>query len=472
MLRIYNTLSRTKENFKPLNDNEVTLYSCGPTVYSTPHIGNMRAYTFVDTLVRTLNVAGYNVNNVINITDVGHLTSDADEGEDKLEKAAKNSNKNAYYIAKEYTDIFFKYLELLNIQKPKSFPKATEYIQEQIDMIKELQNKGFVYLTKDGVYFNTVKFEKYSELANINIEGLRKGERVAFGDKINETDFALWKFSGKTKRQMEWDSPWGIGFPGWHIECSAMAKHLLGEQIDIHTGGIDHIPIHHTNEIAQSEALSGKSFSQYWMHVNFLQLLPEGETEFDEDAEIKMSKSKGTAFTVDQIIEHGFDPMVLKFLYLSAHYRNELKFNFTLLKSAENTFNKMQTKAYEIKKLNNNKKIILENNSFTSEFLKYMFDDLNTPKAISYIHQVLNNETDNDKKYNFLISIDEVLGLNLLKFEPKKDIIPKSVILLAEHRIEARRTKNWLAADDYRSQIEKKGFEIKDTPEGYDLTKK
>jgi len=266
-IHIYNTLTKQKELFKPLNDDFVSMYSCGPTVYSKPHIGNMRAYSFVDTLVRALTVAGYNVKNLINITDVGHLTSDDDYGDDKLELAAKKTNKSAYDIAEMY-------------------------IEDQIHMIKTLEEKGFTYVTSDGVYFDTSKFDTYTELANINVDGLQEGSRVEMGEKKNVTDFALWKFSPKDEqREMEWQSPWGLGFPGWHIECSAMAMKYLGNQIDIHTGGIDHIHIHHSNEIAQSEAFSDKKFVNYWMHVNFLQL-EKTEEENTDDAVILLINFK------------------------------------------------------------------------------------------------------------------------------------------------------------------------------------
>ena len=302
-LKLYNTLSREVETFKTLEKGVVRMYSCGPTVYSYPHIGNMRAYVFSDLVKRVLLTEGYNVINAINITDVGHLTSDADDGEDKLEKEAKKQNKTAYEIADYFTDIFMRYLKDLNIVEATVYPKATDHIEEQINMVLGLEDKGFTYVTSDGVYFDTSKFPTYADFAKIDIDGLSEGSRVEVNkEKRNKTDFALWKFSTKEEnREMEWESPWGLGFPGWHMECSAMILKHLGEQIDIHTGGIDHIPIHHTNEIAQTESFTGKKFSNFWMHINFLQLEKKDDEEASE--EDKMSKSKGNIITIDDLSE-------------------------------------------------------------------------------------------------------------------------------------------------------------------------
>jgi len=470
-IRFYNTLTRQLEDFKPLNEDLVSLYSCGPTVYSTPHIGNMRAYTFVDLLVRTLKVNGYNVKNLINITDVGHLTSDADDGDDKLEKAAKQKQKNAYDIAEEYTNVFFRYLEELNITKPTKFPKATDHIKEQIEMISILEDKGYTYITKDGVYFNTAKFDKYSELSKLDIEGLRKGERVDFGDKVNSTDFALWKFSPQNEqRDMEWESPWGKGFPGWHIECSAMACKHLGEQIDIHTGGIDHIPIHHTNEIAQTESVTNKKFVNYWLHVNFLQLLSDENTNSDKDSELKMSKSKGTAYTIDQLIEMGFNPLSLKYFYLSAHYRNELKFNFNILKNQEHAFNKLRNKIYDLRERTSF--YDYKKNNLVLNMLSLLNEDLDTPKMLAYFHEEINNnDNTNEDKLSLVYYFDLFTGLELLNYKPEQVLIPENVIQLAEDRLIARKNKDWAASDKLRELIKLEGFEIKDSKDSYELNK-
>ncbi|MBU2104420.1 MAG: class I tRNA ligase family protein, partial [Nanoarchaeota archaeon] len=270
-LKLYNTLARKKEIFKPIKNEEVCMYTCGPTVYWYQHIGNLKAYIFADILKRTLKFNDYKVKHVINVTDVGHLTSDSDEGEDKIERAAAKEGKTAQEIAKFYFDLFLKDLKKLNIQEPAIWCKATEHIKEQIALIKKLEEKGFVYRTSDGIYFDTSKFKNYGKLAKLDIKGLKAGQRTNMREKKNKTDFALWKFSENPgKRQQEWNSPWGIGFPGWHLECSAMSMKYLGETFDIHTGGVDHIPIHHTNEIAQSESATGKRFVNYWMHENFL----------------------------------------------------------------------------------------------------------------------------------------------------------------------------------------------------------
>lgn len=466
-LYIYNTLTKQKELFEPLNDDFVRMYSCGPTVYSKPHIGNMRAYSFVDTLVRALEISGYKVQNLINITDVGHLTSDEDHGDDKLELAAKKNNQSAYDIAEMYTILFYQYLKDLNIKSPTKFPKATEHIEEQIHMIRTLEEKGFTYITNDGVYFDTSKFETYSELANIKIEGLREGARVQFGDKKNITDFALWKFSPKNeKREMEWDSPWGLGFPGWHIECSAMAMKYLGNQIDIHTGGIDHIHIHHSNEIAQSEAYSDKKFVNYWMHVNFLQL--ENDNNDNDNAEIKMSKSKGTAYTIDQIQEMGYDALAIKYFYLTAHYRNELKFNFDILDSASKTFNRLRNKILEIKKEDTSydpSSIIIN-----QKLVDYILDDLDTPKVLASFHEIINSDASNVEKLNSVATMDLLFGLNFMSYEIVNDIIPESVYSLAKKRELARENKEWLKSDKLRDEINKLGYSIKDENNGFILS--
>lgn len=469
----YNTLTRKKETFKPIEEGHVSLYSCGPTVYSTPHIGNMRAYSFVDLLVRTLKANNYNVKNLINITDVGHLTSDADDGEDKLEKASKETNTNAYDIAEEYTQVFYKYLQWLNIEQPSEYPKATDHISEQIDMIKELEELGYAYITSDGVYFDTSKFDAYDKLSKLDIHGLREGERVDFGEKKNKTDFALWKFSPEDKkRDMEWESPWGLGFPGWHIECSAMARKHLGNQIDIHTGGIDHIPIHHTNEIAQTEAITGESFVNYWMHVNFLQLLPEnGQEQTSDDAEIKMSKSKGTAYTLDQLVEKGIEPLTLKFLYLSAHYRNELKFNFEILETAQRSYDKLRHKIFDLK--NGAKIETFSADDVSNSLLMHFNNDLDTPKAVAQFHSILNDKTISDKeKINAVQLFDSLTGLQLLDFVPKEDDVPDSIKALVEQRLLAKSEKDWAKADSIRDEIHDLGYKLEESKEGVKIKKR
>ncbi|MEI6850014.1 MAG: cysteine--tRNA ligase, partial [archaeon] len=368
MLKLFNTLTRKKEEFKPIKKGNVGMYSCGPTVYWYQHIGNMRAYLFADTLKRVLLYNKYKVKHVINITDVGHLTSDADEGEDKMEKAASKEGRSAKEIAEYYFDAFHKDLKKLNILEPSKWTKATEHIEEQIELIKKLEKKGYTYLTNDGIYFNTKKFKDYSKFARLNIEGLEAGKRIDIGDKKNKTDFALWKFSGQTKRQQEWESPWGKGFPGWHIECSAMSMKYLGKHFDIHTGGIDHIPIHHTNEIAQSECATGDKFVNYWLHNDFL--LFKGE---------KVSKSKGGLYTISELEELGYRAEHYRYLFLLTQYNRPLNFTIENLDAARTAFERIRRKIIELKeiKLKGNDKT----KQYEKEFLESINDDLNTPRA-------------------------------------------------------------------------------------------
>ena len=397
----------------PINEGKVLIYSCGPTVYHYAHIGNLRTFVFADILNNTLKQAGYNVKHQINITDVGHLVSDADDGEDKMEKGAKREGKSVWDIAKYYTDAFFSDLSLLNIDKDKFiWTKATDFIEEQIDMVKILEKKGYTYKTSDGIYFDTSKFPKYREFANLDIEGLQKGKRVEDekNEKKNKTDFALWKFSSKDKkREMEWDSPWGIGFPGWHLECSSMSRAVLGEHIDIHTGGIDLVPVHHTNEIAQSECSldDGKRFVNYWMHVNFLNL--------DKG---KMSKSFGEFLRLNSILEKNISPISYKYLLLMTHYRKELKFSFDSLIAAENAYNKLKKKFISISQ-NGKERISLENLSkealkYKKEFISAMYDDLNTSVALSKMWALINDKNIKDEeKHTLLIFFDKYFKINL-----------------------------------------------------------
>lgn len=464
-LHLYNTLSRKVETFYTLNsDNTVKMYSCGPTVYSYPHIGNMRAYVFTDLLKRALLINGFNVFNAINITDVGHLTSDSDEGDDKMEREAKKTGKNAYDIAQYYSDVFFNDIDKLNLLPANVYPKATDHIKEQIDMIKTLEVKGYTYITSDGVYYDSSKFETYADLAKLDIEGLEGGNRVELNsEKRNLTDFSLWKFSNSNEnRQMEWNSPWGVGFPGWHAECSAMIMKHLGEQIDIHTGGIDHIPVHHTNEIAQTEATTGKKFSNFWLHVNFLQLK---NLEDDSGEEIKMSKSLGNILTISGLEEKGYSPMVVKYFYLTSHYRSELQFNFELLNSAKNTFIRLQNKIFDIKENSNN--------SIDSKFLddiKIEFNnDLNTPNMFALLHKTLGSDISIEEKLGVIEFVEQVTGLD---FSIEEVLIPKEIIKLADERLEARNNKKWTESDRLRDIILDKGYIIKDNNESYELLEK
>ncbi|NMB67011.1 cysteine--tRNA ligase [Candidatus Woesearchaeota archaeon] len=461
-----NTLGGKLEVFIPLNPNEVTMYTCGPTVYARAHIGNMRAYIFADILRRTLEYAGYKVKQVMNITDVGHLTSDADEGEDKLQKSAKEQRTTAWEISKKYTELFLKDISNLNIQRPSILCKATDHIQEQIELVKILEQKGFTYITSDGVYYDTSKFPKYGELAKLNIDGLKAGYRIDMGEKRNKTDFALWKFSKPNeKRDMEWNSPWGRGFPGWHIECSAMSMKYLGETFDVHTGGIDHIPVHHTNEIAQSEAATGKKFVNYWLHSNFL-VISKNE---------KMSKSLGNIVDLDTLINEGYDPLAYRYLCLNTHYRKQLIYGKSFLDSASNSYNLLKDKIKELdksaKQVENLEKLGDKFKIYLKNFKSAVFNDLNTPRGIAVMWGVLKDkELTSEEKYYLICDFDKIFALNLSKIRYENNI-PQDIKELALRREKFRKNKQWVEADKLREEIISKGYSIKDTSNGYVIEK-
>ncbi len=446
-MKIYNTLSRSVEEFAPINPPNVGMYSCGPTVYDYQHIGHMRRYVGDDLLIRVLKYNDFKVQPVMNITDVGHLVSDADEGEDKMEKGAKKFGLSVWDIAKKFEQQFKDSCLLLNIELPIDLMHATDYISEQINLIKKLEEKGFTYKTADGIYFDTSKFSDYFKLSRQNPEELKAGVRVEMGEKKNVSDFALWKFSPKDeKRQMEWKSPWGVGFPGWHIECSAMSMKALGESFDIHTGGIDHINIHHTNEIAQAQAATGKPFVKYWVHHAFLTV--EGE---------KMSKSLGNTFTVEDVVSKGFDPMSLRYLYLQTHYRQEMNFTWDSLAASQTALNKLRRHYLEA----GSGEIVLPD-----EFETAINDDLNLPKALSVVWENiddLNKET--------LDTIDSVLGLQLSRYKEEDIEVPENIQSLVNKREELRKAGNWEEADKVRQEVEGLGYQIEDTKDGIKVTK-
>jgi len=453
VLKIYNTLTRKEEVFKPIKKGQVGMYVCGPTVYWYQHIGNLRSYLFSDILRRVLEFNKFEVKEVMNITDVGHLTSDSDEGEDKMEKAAKKEGKKAEDIADYYLKIFKKDFKKLNISEPTIWSRATKHIKEQIEFIKDLEKKGFVYQTKDGVYFDTSKLKDYGKLAKLDIEGLQAGKRIGLGEKKNKTDFALWKFSKKPgERQQEWKSPWGVGFPGWHIECSAMSTKYLGAQFDIHTGGIDHISIHHTNERAQNIGKFGKPSVKYWLHGNFLTF--KGK---------KVSKSKGGLFTVSELEEKGFSPLEYRYLVLSTHYRKPLNFSLDELTSAKNAYQRLKNIISEIK---DDKK---SNGKYLDDFQKVINDDLNIPKALQVLWKLVRDDRAHGK-INSIKKFDEVLGLDLLKKE--KVDVPKEVLKLVKEREAARKSKDWKRSDELRDKINKLGFNVADTEERSVVSKK
>ena len=451
-LKLYNTLTRKKEEFRPINPKEVGIYSCGPTVYWYQHIGNLRSYIFSDILRRVLSYNGFNVKHVINVTDVGHLTSDSDTGEDKLEEAAKKEGKSAGEISEFYFKVFREDFSKLNIIEPEIWCKATEHINEQIELIKKLEERGYTYKTTDGIYFDTSKFSEYGKLSRKKVEDLEGGKRVKLGEKKNKTDFALWKFSEKPGvRQQEWDSPWGLGFPGWHIECSAMSMKYLGEEFDIHTGGEDHIHIHHENEIAQSNCATGKQSVKFWMHGAFL-ILDKG----------KMSKSSGKIKTISELERDGFNPLAYRYFTYTAHYRKPLTWSEEGLKSASEAYNKIKNIVRILKDDGE------ENSEYLSKFEDKINDDLDMPGAIAVLWSLLRDK-DAKGKLKTIERMDSVLGLDLLK---KDDLeVPEEVREIAEERVEARTKKDWKKSDALRDKLNELGWVIKDTKEGYTLEK-
>jgi cysteinyl-tRNA synthetase len=453
-LFLYNTLSRGKEVFKPIKKGEVGLYTCGPTVYGFPHLGNMRTYIFEDVLKRVLEFNNFQVNHVMNITDVGHLTGDRDMGDDKIEKESKKEGKTAWEIAEFYAGAFKNDLLNLNIIFPNVFCKATDNIPEQIEMIKTLEKKGFTYKTTDGIYFDTSKVADYTKLSHQKLEELKEGARVeANAEKKNATDFALWKFSPTdTKRQMEWESPWGVGFPGWHIECSAMSVKYLGEQFDIHCGGVDHVDIHHTNEIAQTESATGKKpWVNYWLHGAFMNIVG-GK---------KMAKSAGNFITVaNTFTEKGLNPLAYRFATLSVHYRKPMEWSDDIAISANNGYQNL------LKKISNLGGEIGDINfEFKNKFLENINDDLNMPKALATVQELLKSDLPDEDKLATVIDFDKVLGLDfekeINKIETKKEI-PENIQKLLDERKTARENKDWKRADELRDQIISLGFEVMD----------
>ncbi len=456
VFKLYNTLIRKKQTFKPIVAGKVGFYSCGPTVYWYQTIGNLRTYIFNDILKRVLIYSGFEVKHIMNVTDVGHLTSDADSGEDKMEKAALKEGKNAEDIANFYLKVFREDFKKLNISEPTIWCKATEHIKEQIELIKTLEKKGFTYKTDDGIYFDTSKLKDYGKLAKLNIDNLQAGARIDLGDKKNKTDFALWKFSEQPgKRQQEWQSPWGVGFPGWHIECSAMSMKYLGETFDIHTGGIDHIPVHHTNEIAQSEAATGKKFVNYWLHGAFLTF--KGE---------KVSKSKGGLYTISELEELGYKPLEYRYMCLLTHYRSELDFTLDNLNAAKNGLEGLKNKIANISP----NQAGSDGRAYLEDFTTAINDDLNMPKALGVLQKLLKDESVSGKaKLDLIVKFDKIFGLDLLIKEIIR--VPDEVKKLAEERWQAKKIKNFKLSDELRVKITKLGFMILDSPDGYEIKK-
>jgi len=461
MIKIYNTLSKQKEIFKPLKDKKVGLYSCGPTVYDYDHLGHAWTYTQTDLLRRVLEYNGYQVKHVLNITDVGHLTSDADVGEDKMEKSAREKKKTVWEIADYFTKIYFANRRKLNLLEPDIVCRATDHIKEMIQLIKQLWKKGYAYKIDDGIYFSVQKFKKYGQLSGNTLKELKAGARIEINpQKKHPADFALWKFTPPgVKRQMEWDSPWGRGFPGWHIECSAMSMKYLGKTFDIHTGGEDNIFPHHESEIAQSEAATGKKFVRFWFHTKFLKI--EGK---------KMSKSLKNFFTIADIEKKNFSPLALRYLFLTGHYRTPFNFTWQGLQAAQNTLNKLYELVSELSAVKPVKISLKKIKPYQKEFLAYLNDDLNIPRTVALMWQMLkSNELSSQEKYHLLLNFDQVFGLKLA--EIKKIEIPPSIIKLAQLREKYRQEKNWLKADAIRAKIEKMNYQIEDTPQGFKIKK-
>ena len=447
-----------------MNPPKVGMYSCGPTVYHYPHIGNLRTYISNDLLKRTLILNGFDVKHVMNITDVGHLVGDSETGEDKMEKGARREGKTVWQIAEYYANDFWDSLQKLNILLPNIVCKATDYIKEMIDLIVKLEQKGYTYWIEDGIYFDTSKLSDYGKLARLDIKGLQAGARIdiVIGKK-SITDFALWKFTPSgARRQMEWDSPWGKGFPGWHIECSAMSMKHLGETFDIHTGGIDHIPVHHTNEIAQSEAVTGKQFVRYWIH--FAHLIVNGE---------KMSKSLGNFFTKDDIVKQGFDLLDFRYLCLNTHYRTTMNFSWKSITSARQALNKLITKINIIKEHLGTGKPERETENTKKhfdEFISEINNDLNVPQGLAVLWGIVDDPKITDaEKLQLIKQIDVVLGLNLLLGIAEN--IPTELLELAQKRDEYRKAKNWSKSDELRKVIENKRYRVEDTTEGTKVSK-
>ena len=460
---LYNTLKRNKEEFTPIRSGEVGLYTCGPTVYNFAHIGNLRTYIFEDILKRVLLYNGYQVRHIMNITDVGHLTGDRDMGEDKMEKGSRREGKTAWEIAEFYTEAFKTDIRQLNILEPDIWVKATDTIDDQIKLIESLEAKGFTYRTRDGIYFDTSKFPNYTKLSHQDLESLQEGARVEKNpEKRNATDFALWKFSpAGIRRQMEWDSPWGIGFPGWHIECSAMSMKYLGDQLDIHCGGTDHIDVHHTNEIAQSEAATNKQFFNCWMHGAFL-IIAGGK---------KMAKSDENFLTLENAFaKRDLNPLVYRFAAFQTHYRKPMEYSDESVLAARNGLQHLQNQVRQTAQ-NASGQTGNVNDVFKAKFLEMVNDDLNMPRALAVVQELLKSDINDAEKYATMLNYDQVLGLKLDQLV-KPEALPDEIARLAEERRAARAAKNWAQSDQLRDRIQEMGYVVQDTKDGMKVIKK
>lgn len=461
MLKIYNTLTRKKEEFKPLKEGKVCMYSCGPTVYSFAHIGNLRTYVFMDLFRRVLKYDGFKLKGVMNITDVGHLTSDEDEGEDKMEKASREQKKSPYEIAEFYAGVFFEDLKKLNIGRPEIVEKITDHIPETIAYVQELIDKGYAYEIDDGIYYDISKFPGYGKLSRLNLDEQQAGARVEVNSqKRHPADFAVWK-KAEPNHIMQWESPWGMGYPGWHIECSALSRKYLGFPFDIHTGGVDHIPVHHENEIAQNEAITGKKTVNYWVHGDFM-LVDNG----------KMSKSLGNTYTISDLEKRGYSAMDFRYFCLNAHYRKKLNFTFDGMDGAKVSYARLLGALYQhkISAAKTDEKVI---KAYKDEFVEAINDDLNIPRALGILWKAVKEQRSRDI-YDLAMDFDKVLGLSLDQAKPEeqpKVEAPAEVVELADKRAQAKKEKNYALADELRAKITALGYTVTDTKEGYVLGK-
>lgn len=459
-MKLYNTMSRELQEFKPLQAGQARVYCCGPTVYDYQHIGNFKTFLFEDLLVRTLRFAGYKVTHVMNITDVGHLVSDADEGEDKMLVAMRREGKSSYEIADFYTGKFFEDWDKLRLLRPDVVCKATDHIKEMIELISRLEQRGFTYLAGGNVYFDVGKLGDYGKLARLDLDKLKAGARIEVDkNKHNAQDFVLWFTKSKFENQeMQWDSPWGRGYPGWHIECSAMSIRYLGEAFDIHCGGIDHIPVHHTNEIAQSEAATGRPWVNYWMHGQFMKINDE-----------KMSKSKGRFIVLDDLIRQGFEPLDYRFLCLNSHYRSHLNFTEEVMRNAASAWDKLAGSLLTLKdscanESANSGRVLGE---YLEQFKAAIFDDLNSPKAMAVVWAVLaDNRHAAADKLATLYNFDQVLGFGFSELQRETVLLPPEIEDLLKQREGARKNKDWALADSLRKKAAALGFSIEDSAQG------
>ncbi len=469
-MKLYNTLARKKETLKPVKPPQVLMYNCGPTVYQFPHIGNWRSFLIADFLKRALNYLGYQTKQVMNITDVGHLTSDADTGQDKVEMEAKKENKTAQEITDFYFQAFVEDGKMLNIIPAQVMPRASEHIAEMIQLVQKLEKKDYTYQTSDGVYFDTSKFKKYGQLSGQSTQEKKAGARIELSpEKRNPTDFALWKFSPKdAKRQQEWPSPWGLGFPGWHLECSALSKKYLGQPFDIHTGGVDHIGVHHENEIAQSEAAHNKPQANIWLHVEFLQI-----------NQTKMSKSRGEFLTIKDLVKKGYNPLSYRIFILSAHYQKKQEFSWKAMNQAQKNLEKIYQTARRLNQYNHKgekpKKINLS--SYRTKFKRSIRNNLDAPKILATLFEFLNetnqlidqkviNLSEARKILDLMIEWDRFLGIEIEKNINQNETVPARIKEMVDQREEMRQQKKWTEADLVRQKIKKLGYQVEDTDQG------